>query len=97
MKELAIEFYHEHDAEEILKHININERQLLEIVELYAEYNEQTLSKAFDDMIEEGFAYDLDDYVAVREAFTNWTGSLCKANEIHVLQYNNYAYVGVHQ
>lgn len=73
----------------------------LEMVELYAEDNDQIasedeLSKRFDEeilpLVLEN--YSEDDSVAINEAFSDWADSLCKDGEIHPAQYNAYEYVG---
>ena len=87
--------------------MNYNDENLLEMVELYAQEcgyiaSEAELSARFDDEIlphileqhgKTGVAFD--DKIMVRETYNNWTDLLCKSNEIHPEQYNEYCYVGV--
>jgi glycosidase len=71
------------------------------MVELYASDNnliatEAELSELFDRdtaplVIQK---YGENDAPAMREAFNDWTDSLCKDQEIHPEQYNCYCYVG---
>lgn len=80
---------------------NWNRIDLLEIVEEYAENNglissESELSERFDsEVLPHVIAqYGEDDSVAINEAFSDWTDSLCKDGFIHPEQYSNYCYVG---
>lgn len=76
---------------------------ILELAEAFAEENgliasEDELSERFDEeilplVIEQ---YSEDDNIAIREAFNDWSDSLCKDGEIHESQYNTYCYVGSH-
>ena len=61
--------------------------------------DESQLSSRFDD------EHSLQDFFTTcytfdipmfNETFNNWTDMLCKNNELHELQYNNYCYVGTH-
>jgi len=74
---------------------------LLELVERYAEDNNQIasedeLSKLFDEeilpLVVE--SYGEDDSVAISQAFNDWSDSLCKDGELHPEQYDKYCYVG---
>jgi hypothetical protein len=74
---------------------------LLEMVELFAEDNneiatEAELSKRFDEEILPLVleTYGEDDSVAINQAFNDWSDSLCKDGEIHPAQYDAYCYVG---
>ena len=80
---------------------NWNDENLLELIEMVAEYNgwiasEDELSDLFDEHIAPMVLeqYDEDDTVAFNEAFNDWTDSLCKEGTIHHWQYENYCYVG---
>ena len=74
---------------------------LLDLVEAYAVDNnlissEEELSELFDSeiapmVIEQ---YGADDLPALREAFNDWTDSLCKDNLLHAEQYACYCYCG---
>lgn len=75
---------------------------LLEIVEYLAYVrapydSEEELSEAFDAMIQNGeLVIDTHDAPAMREAFNNWTDSLCTAGDLHPEQYDKYTYVGLY-
>ena len=79
---------------------NYKNIELIELVEAYAADNglidsEETLSEAFDSMLEECFPdFDKDDEVAINEDFNNWSDSLCKDGLIHEEQYRQYCYIG---
>lgn len=80
---------------------NFKHVDLLELVELYASENnlidsEIELSVRFDDDIAPLVVaeYGVDDEPAMNEAFNNWSDSLCKNDELHSEQYNQYCYVG---
>ena len=85
---------------------NYNDENLLEMVELYAEEigaisTEEALSERFDEqelpsIIENNgrVGKEFTDTVLVNECFNNWTDMLCKDQEIHPKQYDNYCYVG---
>lgn len=82
--------------------MNFNNYTLIEIIESFAEENgfgfssEEQLSEAFDESIAPMVIeqYGADDTVAMNEAFSDWTDSLCKDGELHPEQYNTYCYVG---
>lgn len=82
---------------------NMTELELVEayIDELYKPHSkvyadEQALSDAFDLWIAEIDGFDLEDEIAVREAFSNWADTECKEGNLHSVQYSNYDYVGEH-
>lgn len=85
-------------AEDLRQAFEVEE---LTIVECFAADNglistEEELSQVFDDtiwplLVEQGMQ---DDYPAIREEFNNWTDMLCKDEELHDLQYQEYTYCG---
>jgi len=73
----------------------------LEIVEALAEYesliaSEDELSELFDSDIAPHVIkqYGEDDFVAMNEAFSNWSDGLQKDGIIHETQSNSYCYIG---
>lgn len=84
--------------------MNWNSENLLEVVEMYANEqgwiaSEEELSEAFDRMIEEcrdiETKYKLkNDAVMLLEEFSNYADGLCKAGDIHSVQYEEYEYIG---
>ena len=82
--------------------MNYWNEDLLQMVEMYAEEvgyisSEEQLSEHFDSVLEGCCPnFDLADYIAINEAFSDWSDGLCKDGEIHPEQYNNYEYVGKH-
>lgn len=82
--------------------MNYNDETLLEMVELYANEmgyisSESELSEQFDQMLAECSPdFDLEDEIALSEAFNDWADGLCKDGVIHPEQYSQYSYVGAH-
>ena len=76
----------------------------LELVEAYIQElyrplstvyaDEQILSEAFDNMLEEFKDINTEDETMINEMFNDWTDSQCKEGNLHEVQYNNYCYVG---
>lgn len=74
---------------------------LLEAIELWALDNdciasEQELSDLFDQEIAPLVIaqYGENDHDAMIQAFNDWSDGLCKDDQLHDYQYNNYGYVG---
>lgn len=82
-----------------------NENHLV-VIELLAEENgwiasEDELSEQFDEQVVPGIleehgtkGQEFTDTAMVSVAFNNWSDMLCKEGEIHLLQYDQYCYVG---
>ena len=73
----------------------------LELIEEIASDNdmiasEQELSDLFDSDIAPIVleSCDVDDVIAMNEAFINWTDSLCQDGVIHPVQSDQYCYIG---
>ena len=77
-------------------------KTLLEMAEEYAEGHglidsEEALTLRFDSEIAQNVveAVGEKDYPAMRQAFNDWTDSLCRDGQLHQLQYENYTYCTV--
>ena len=82
---------------------NFTGMTILELAEYFAEgenliASEDELSERFDEDILPHviILYGADDSIAIREAFNDWSDSLCKDGELHESQYNAYCYTGSH-
>ena len=82
----------------VLESLNISP---LELAEFYAEENglienAEELGEMFDRDVLPAVVeqYGKDDYPAIREAFNNWTDSLCRDGQLAESQYQEYTYQG---
>lgn len=100
LEDLLTGLFEEGYATQITKVVieRLNEFDLLELVE-YAQAaksnidSEESLSKQFDDLIDE-LEITTKDTIAINEIFFNYSDSLVQDGFLHPLQYSHYNYIG---
>lgn len=90
----------EYSDSDLLDLVDMTELEVCEYWadEYHAISSEQELSDLFDDEIAPAIieTFGDDDKPAMREAFNNWTDSMCRDHMIADIQYQEYTYVGKH-